>query len=315
MSNLPSSDVVCIFCSDIHLSHKAPPFRSSEKNWYDAMARPMNELRQLQKKHDCPIVIAGDIFDKWNVPAELINFAIDVLPKNCYAIPGQHDLPYHNIADIERTAFWTLVKAGKITYLEKPYLIYNELIMLHPFPWGAELQPLSNKAKRITGKAITNIAVVHKYVWMKGFNYPGAPKENTMVLLKQKLRGFNLAVFGDNHKGFAYFIHPNTQFPNIVNCGTFMIRKSDEQDYQPSVWLVKSNDTFNRHLLDTSEDIYDENATPGLDTDPEDMIDFVKGITEFQKMTKDFRAGVLQWMEKHKNLPGSVKAILMDALE
>jgi hypothetical protein len=45
------------------------------------------------------------------------------------------------------------------------------------------------------------------------------------------------------------------------------------------------------------------------------MIDFVKGITEFQKMTKDFRTGVLQWMEKHKNLPGSVKAILMDALE
>ena len=54
------------------------------------MQRSLEQIRDLQKEFDCPVICAGDIFDKWNSPPELINFAYDNLPE-IYAIPGQHD--------------------------------------------------------------------------------------------------------------------------------------------------------------------------------------------------------------------------------
>src|SRR4051812_12555947 len=65
-----------LWCSDIHLSHKPPIARSAEPCWYSAMQRQLDELRSVALELDVPIFVAGDIFDRWNPPPELINFAI-----------------------------------------------------------------------------------------------------------------------------------------------------------------------------------------------------------------------------------------------
>ncbi len=83
------SDYQAIFVSDIHLSAKPPALRHLEPNWFEAMARPIREMRRLAEKLDVPVICGGDIFDFWNPPAELISFAIQELPK-LYAVPGQH---------------------------------------------------------------------------------------------------------------------------------------------------------------------------------------------------------------------------------
>ena len=108
MRSKNTENIIAIFAADLHLSLKAPIWRSTEQDWFEAMLRPLVELRTLATLHNCPIVYAGDIFDKWNSPPELINFAIEHLPKG-HAIPGQHDLPLHNYEDIRKSAYWTLV--------------------------------------------------------------------------------------------------------------------------------------------------------------------------------------------------------------
>src|SRR5262245_60331644 len=102
----PDPSPVAIVASDLHLSHKAPSARA-EKDWYEVMTEHLTELNQLKYKLKVTVLYAGDIFDTWDSPAELINFALLYLPRG-YAIAGQHDLPHHQMSSIEKSALFTL---------------------------------------------------------------------------------------------------------------------------------------------------------------------------------------------------------------
>ena len=168
------SDVVAILLADIHLTLNPPIWRSTEPDWLEAQAKVLKEVKELQHKYECPVLCAGDIFNRWNTCPELINFAISHLPDSMYAIPGQHDLPLHQIEDIHRSAYWTLVKAGKIINVEKgKALKINEYkIKLYGFPYGAKLIECYDKLKDWT-----HIAIIHNYFWMENKKYTGAPRK------------------------------------------------------------------------------------------------------------------------------------------
>jgi hypothetical protein len=123
---------------------KAPVWRSAEEDWLEAQRRPLKEVRELQNEHQCVVICAGDIFDRnrkisdgWDAPAELINFALEELPDGMYAIPGQHDLPNHQYIDIGRSAYWTLVKIGKIKNIAPGHFTnIGPYLQLFGFPPG-----------------------------------------------------------------------------------------------------------------------------------------------------------------------------------
>jgi len=194
-----------IFVSDIHLSHLAPALRSNEPDWYEAMARPVRELRRLAGKLNVPVICAGDVFDKWSPPAELITFAIQELPE-MYAVPGQHDLKHHSYEDIEKSGYWTLVEAGVIHHLEpgSPQRVNN--LELYGFPWKHPITPCPNKNERL------KVAVIHAYCWEGQYKYLNAPESGNVRNFK--LSGYDAAVIGDNHIGWAR--------GKVCNCGGFM---------------------------------------------------------------------------------------------
>ncbi len=189
--------VVGILCSDLHLRLKAPPARSREPNWLARVAEYLTELKSLSEQHNAPVFCAGDIFDYWNSTPELINFAIKFCP-HMFAVPGQHDLPHHNYSDIRKTAFWTLAIAGTITPLvpNKPQTIGN--VRAWGFPWNCAVLPLD--APKIEG--VIDLAVIHSYIWKKGASHPDADKTKHTAQYAKQLKGFDAAVFGDNHIHF-----------------------------------------------------------------------------------------------------------------
>ncbi|GAG04154.1 unnamed protein product, partial [marine sediment metagenome] len=161
------SKVLALLCSDLHLSHVPPAARSAESDWYAAMKRPLDEIRELARLHgkadglkQVKILCAGDVFDssgadrrRWNSPPELINFAIDALPEGMYCIPGQHDLPNHNYGEIKRSAYWTLAKAGKLHNLppgKSMLLRLDGSATVTAFPWGYEIEPPKGRKRVAT---------------------------------------------------------------------------------------------------------------------------------------------------------------------
>lgn len=261
------------------------------------MAEYLGQLSDLQKANKgCPILCAGDVFDRWNSPPELINFAIKHLPA-MYAVPGQHDLPLHSYADIRKSAYWTLVEAGKITNL-KPHVVrpmtHNQFWVVG-FPWGHELKGVSDLTD-YAAKAVTKVALVHSYCWIEGKNFPGAPENKTAREQMARLKGFDIGVFGDNHKGF-FVDMPDGR--TAWNCGGFMRRKSDELDYAPAVGLLYPGKVTKRHLLDTSKDKFHvKHSTPDVNEKTPSYLAFKAALTSMAEISLDFAEVVHQSLER-----------------
>lgn len=194
-----------------------------------------------------PIIVAGDIFHKWMCPPELINFAMENMPPNVWVIPGQHDIPNHNMEDIERSAYRTLVRAGVVKELQEPLTQFDTWnLAVYPFPWGSKITPAP------VGKhdQWTRLCVAHSYVWKGKASYEGAPPKQEVRRYYLNLEGYDAAVFGDNHKRFYDEGGPCP----IFNPGTFIRRKSDEIDHKPVVGLLYKDGRVEQRALDCSED-------------------------------------------------------------
>ncbi len=303
------SEVVALLCADLHLSERPPVARSAEPDWFAAMQRPLFELTGLQRKYKCPILCAGDIFDRHNSSPTLINWAIDHLPE-MYAIPGQHDLPYHRYEDLERSAYWTLVRAGKIVNLRPDTMSAKlESLLCFPFPWGFGIHSLKNSVWERNKSGKICVAVIHQYIYTNKENgYPGAPKEAHLPNIAKRLQGYDVAVIGDNHQGFTKQVGDCT----VSNCGTLMRRKADEIDYKPQVGLLYSDGSIRSHNLDTSQDKFLPRETmKGLEEQGwPDLEEFMTGLRELGVDALDFREAVKRYLDD-KGVDKTVKELVL----
>jgi len=315
MSTMPHP--IAILTADIHLSHTAPAARSHEPDWYEAMRRQFEWLRQIQYdlrivgtsgvSYRIPILIASDIFHKYNPPVELVNFALRELPDGIYAVPGQHDLPFHNMDDIHKSAYWTLVEAGKIVNIQHKIPILVELpdttLRLHGFPFGKPLQPCE-----YTPEETINIAVIHEYCWQERVCYPGASPDKTVESHRTRAGSYDILVFGDNH-----IPHEDcSKTPAIFNCGGFYRRTIDEVDYRPSVGILYSDKTIRREYIPVTEDIFiAKQESPTLD---QNISDFVKYLANTTTNPLDVEEVVRQYVIAH-DVPEPVQREISRLLE
>lgn len=296
----------CILASDLHLSQRCPVARNGEDSWFEAMARPLRELNDLQDRcNGASIVYAGDIFDKWNASAEVINFALTHLPQG-YAVPGQHDLPNHSYEEIERSAYGTLAEVEHIINLRpgEPTYVGGEVVA-HGFPWGHPPKPVSGVGGQI------DLAVVHAFIYTTKANaYSGAPAGARASVARSSLAGFDVAAYGDNHKGFIDTKGKLT----ICNCGGFMRRKSDERDYRPGVGLLHGDGTVTRHYLDTSAEVFVEQTEAEVEVEKMlDMTEFMEGLKGLGADTSlEFESALGRFLETNKT-DGLVREIVLEA--
>jgi hypothetical protein len=301
---------IALLCSDIHLQEKPPISRSAEPDWFRAMQRPLDEIRGLSMSHDIPIIYAGDIFNHWKAPPELINWALKYLPKG-YAVPGQHDLPFHNYDDMFKSAFGTLVDVGHLTLLPpaKPLRIGKNL-RAWGFPWGTKLKMMPTFVGK--DKACVDLAVVHAYIWREGKGYPGADEEKRVGVYATALKGFEAAVFGDNHKGFTAYKNGCS----ILNNGTLMRRNSDEVDYEPQVGLLMEDGSIEIHLLKSCkpDKFLPREEAKLIEEAGFKMEEFLKELEKLGHTNMDFRQSLKDYFTTYEVSPAA-KTILLNALE
>ena len=302
--------VIAICTADIHLSQNPPVARSVEPDWFLAMERPLKQLGDLAEEHNCPIIAAGDIFDRYSSSPELINWAIKHLPP-MYAVSGQHDQPYHNLDDLHKSAYWTLVEAGIVEDLSNKCEQVDSLLGMMGFPWGSEIESRDELGIIVDGRYTISIAVIHSYVYShKANSYPGAPIENQLGAYKEKLKGYDVAIFGDNHKGFL----AKAGDCNVINCGSLIRRSIDEKDYKPFVGLIYDDGHIEQHFLDVSEDKWMEvEELPESKLDDKGLSDFVNELKGLDRTSLDFRDAVLRYMESNE-VEETTKEILLEVL-
>lgn len=282
--------VVAISCSDLHLSSKAPVARPQE-NWMECQVLQLQELSTLVDSYHVPLILAGDIFDRSSMNAEIVNLAIKYL-HSCYAIPGQHCLPYHNLENIKKSSFWTLVEAGIATYLEpnNPLQIESSTpLILYGFPYGVKVTPLLTPCN-----LAIDIAVIHSYIWMKDKGHVNADPNTNLGGWRDKLQGYDFALMGDNHTPFDATVGNCC----TVNHGAFYRRHKDEVSHRPSVALLFGDLHVERYYLDVSNDKWVEESS--LPTFSLDAGNFLQELEDLREEELDFREVVLSALEYRK---------------
>jgi len=297
---------LAIAIADIHLSIRPPAYRSQEPDWKEAMRRPMLQLQSLAESFDVPILCAGDVFDRWDSKPELINWALNELPA-MLSIPGQHDLPYHNTQMIHKSAYQSVEGTVLLEWDKrregKSWRTKLGSLEIYGFPFGTPL----TAAPKSKSKAF-RVALVHAYAWKRGCSYGHAAEHDHIKVHQKQWHGWDAIIYGDNHIPFT--VRPKGG-PTVINCGSLMIRKSDDK-HVPSCWILYDDGSFKRYELDSPDDVYGGNETALA----ESTVDMSKIISQLQNLSSsglDFEEAVHRHI-KEGTSSEAVQNILLEAI-
>lgn len=285
---------IAALVADLHLTLTAPSCRQ-EEDWKQYQAGCLRFLKEVAG--DAPILIAGDIFDRWNIPPELIHFALQELPDGAICVPGQHDLPYHRNDLIFRSAYGVLVASGKIVHCDRKVVRVGDLT-ISGAGWGTK-NPKPGKGK-------IRLALVHRYLWCSQKTaFPDAPEDGNILNLSE-FDGFDVVVSGDNHIPWQY--RKGSTF--FYNCGSFFRRKVDET-HRPRVGLLMEDGSIQPvELPNPGELVVKGSSSSKLS----DFQEFIENLESLSVDSLDFRSTVLEYLKKNPVEP-PVEEIVLKSIE
>lgn len=284
------------------------------------MRTALFELASYGEALKAKVVIAGDIFHTWKSSLRFTNFVTgifkSVFTNRPIVIPGQHDLPEHNIDEIQRSPYFSLVLANAINDLcnQRSWKIKGKLLRLNPYNWGQPLEVNGDIMKLRTSNSI-EVAVCHKYIWSEEAKVDQIATEDTRAsAIAKQLSYYDLAVFGDNHIPFMRKAKDET---TVVNCGTFMRRNQPDREHWPRFTVLFHDGVVKRYPF--TFPIYDRFNDAAEEKPKEDNIALgtvLKLIKEIKrnKERPDFKDMVFKAMEIEKVDKGT-KALLYQLLE
>lgn len=283
-----------ILCSDFHLREDQPICRTDD--FWEAQWKDVDFISDLQKKYNCPVIHAGDLFDFWKPSPYLLSEAMHHLPKEFYTIYGQHDLPQHSLELAYKCGINTLLNAGKLT-------------LLPGIHWGQDPKTESD----LFGEKIL--------IWHV-FNYQGKPPwpgciSSTASKLLNAFPQYDLIVTGDNHKSFVErmqdgVINGKERFRLLVNPGSLNRQEADDIDNEPRIYLwyadtntvesvyipLEPNVISREHIeLKEERDARIEAFISRLDGNWEASLSFEQNLEQFEK-TNSVRKSVMDIVYK-----------------
>ena len=311
----PDRKAVLVATSDWHFRLTTPKSRA-EEDWMEVQNDALYQMYNLcAHNDDCDLVIAGDVFDDgWRAdkcPPLLVNQAINWMqcfPGKIYVVAGQHDLPNHRLDKIGGSAIQTLVEAGVVQMLRPSQPFVGNGICLYGRSWGEggsqdmpEPKVIRNTDGKDKGKALLNVVALHAYCWNDDSTRHKDCKDSDHALKwRERLKGYDVAIFGDNHKGFLRERDYKGNGPVIYNTGGPLNRNSDERGAKRHVGLIYADGMVEKHYLNLEEKWKDAEDLV-LSKDPAENLqseEFLKQLAEAGPQFFDFCASMLRHLDK-----------------
>lgn len=242
-----------ILTADWHLRKDQPICRLD--NYQEAQNKKIVWIKELQNKHkdpltgECPILLAGDVFDTWKPETissgfEIATWAIRTLPNEIISIPGQHDLPYHDPNSFDKSPLAVLKEAKKMrvfTEIGEPYWKKSWKFSVTPIPWQYDLSLYCPPKHTSAIPPPRKIIMIHTLVMEPRTHNPNIKYDITTEQLLDTFKEYDLILCGDNHMPFTY---RNKRNQLLVNPGSIMRMRADQIEHKPRVylWYAKENE-------------------------------------------------------------------------
>lgn len=283
-----------ILTADWHLQETVPVARTDD--FLEAQWRKLDFISNLQKKHNCPVIHSGDLYDFWKPSCELEAMVMDHLPNRFMTVYGNHDLPQHNIKLKHKSGICVLEKAGKLQvfptchWLEEP---------TKPSWQGLFTQDVERK-----------VLVWHIMTYQGKEPFPGCTAPMGAKLLR-KYPEYDLIVTGDNHVPFV----ETHQGRLLVNPGSIFRTTASQQNHKPRVylWYAETN-TVEPVYLPIEKDVISRDHIEEKQNRDNRIDAFISTLNEDWQAEMSFEDNIEKFRQANK-VRQSVMDIIYKAIE
>jgi DNA repair exonuclease SbcCD nuclease subunit len=272
---------IAILTADWHIRESVPTCRTD--NFYKTQKKKLSFIAELANKYEIPIILAGDLFHKWKTSPRIESLIIEQLKKTkqyLIAIPGNHDLPAHNVKEIKRSSYNVIYQTGLIRKDHENFQAYT-------FPYGKEIE--NNKRKNTKLK----ICIAHQLTYDIKKPWADCQADSATKLLK-KYNGYDLILTGDNHQSFTRKYEGKL----LVNPGSITRQTAGQIDFKPSVYIWYSDNTVKRVFLPIEKDVINREHLKKAEERSKKLETFIETL----KNNKDIDLNFEKNMEKHINI-------------
>lgn len=293
--------VDAILTGDLHLREDPPICRTDD--FLKAQEKKLMWLRDLQKKYRCPVIDSGDVFHKWKSSPWLLKLAIDLLPNEFYTIPGNHDLPGHNLNQFDKSGLAVLISAGVAKWPKKA--VCGLSCPVYSFPWGTSPKPRSDESRKTE-----SLAIAHIMVWQGEIPWPGCEDPSAKQFLR-KMKGYKLVLTGHNHKPFVEELNGRL----LVNPGSLMRTTVDQINHKPRVylWDQEKNCVTPEYVPIETEVISREHLEKKEERDKR-ISAFIERLSDNYEISGNFQSNLEKFYSINK-IRESVKRIIANAMD
>ena len=279
-----------ILSSDWHLRDSQPICRTDD--FEEAQWKAVDFVSELQKKYDCPVLHAGDLYHHWKPSPYLLAKTIQHLPQQFYSIYGNHDLPQHAIELLNKCGIYVLQQAGilKTNFPSKEV----ELCHFHQTP----------------KQDFADILVWHIMTYQGKEPWPGCTDPKAAKLL-MKNPSYKLILTGDNHMSFV----EEYEGRHLVNPGSLTRQTAKQIDFKPSVYLYfeKSN-TIERVFIPILKGVISREHIEEEESRDARIEAFISTLSTDWKIGFDFKENLKNFAKKNE-VKKSTMELILNAIE
>ncbi len=289
-----------IFCADLHLRDTTPLCRTDD--YWKAMTRKLQFIRQQQEKYKCTVIIAGDLFEKAKSSPRVEAHAIKEFPKEVLAIPGQHDSPSHRLALFKESSMSVLEAAGKVVPMLSPDAVFwTPFVAVRGFPFGTTFKDVP---KKIREDNVRCMAVVHDMIHKTKSIHKSMTSTKAISMLKNS--SYDVIVTGDNHQPFVETYKGRI----LVNCGSMMRSSANQADYKPCLWLYNAeSNTVEPAYYPIESDVIDRTHIETKEIKEARMERFIDRIDSGYKIGLSYTDNLRSYFKKNKTRKGIIDKI------
>jgi hypothetical protein len=240
-------------------------------------------------------LIAGDVFDNWKPSHKLVAQVIE-LSKGVMVIAtaGQHDLPTHSVALLDKSGLGVL-KAHGWHVLTKGHVAVFNGITVAGYAFG-ETPPAGVQ---------TTVLLWHAMNWTYAIPYPGCDVPNASVLAKRYPK-VKLILTGDNHQPF------HTE--RTINPGSMMRMSADQSSHRPRFYVVDDKMGRKAVYFPIEQGVISTIHLEKARERNEKMESFITSISKSTEISLSFEANMDRYFATNKT-DGAVKTMVLTAME
>lgn len=304
-----------ILSADWHLRKTRPRARCDD--YWATQERKIRFILDLARS-DPPLLVAGDFFHVPRPGEELLAWIIGLLKEYGVVpivVPGQHDLPGHNLNQLHRSGLGVLAAAGAVELLTDPqFPTMRDKCMIEGVPYGLEPEQLLPSDDELFVQVLLwHHMVINEPLW------PGQAADKAKAIL-DKQKNFDLIVTGDNHQSFLfaesaskYYSQPKRM---LVNPGSIMRMTAVQVDHRPAVFRYDpvSRSIKQADMLPIEQDVFFMDDIKRAKDENLHMTAFIDQLDEHVEIGLNFIHNLRQYLEANR-VSDAVKEIINTAAE